>query len=61
MSSMLRSLARNRAKENLKHLGFRRICSDPRNVGSYFADNWREHTNNVKFVDLTKKKKQRSA
>lgn len=52
MSSMLRSLARNRAKENMRHLGFRRICS-----GNYFADNWRGHTNSVTFIDKTTKKR----
>lgn len=56
MSSMLRSLARNRAKENMRHLGFVRICSDAKHTGSFFADNWREHTNNVTFIDKTKKK-----
>lgn len=60
MSSMLRTLARNRAKENMKHLGFKRICSDPRHLGSYFADNWRNHTNAVKFVDKTSKKQRRA-
>ena len=56
MSSMVRSLARNRAKENMKHLGFRRICSNSNHVGSYFADNWKEHTNSVTFVDARKNK-----
>ena len=55
MSSMLRSLARTRAKENMKHLGFKRICS-----GSYFAENWREHTNTVTFIDKTSKKQRRA-
>ena len=57
---MLRSLARNRAKENMKHLGFRRICSNQRKVGSLFADIWRDHTNTVKFIDKTVKKQRRT-
>ena len=50
---MLRSLARNRAKENMKAMGMVRICSDSRGIGSMFADNWRKYANGT----ITKKKK----
>ena len=53
MSSMLRSLARNRAKENMKAMGMVRICSDSRGIGSMFADEWRKYVNGT----ITKKKK----
>ena len=55
MSNMLRSLARNRAKVNMKNLGMTRLCSDPRKIGSTFASEWR------KFVTGTVAKKKRGA
>lgn len=36
MSSMIRSLARNRAKQNMKKSGMVKICK-----GDFFAKNWR--------------------
>lgn len=36
MSSMIRSLARNRAKQNMKNNGMTKICK-----GDFFANNWR--------------------
>ncbi len=59
MSNMLRGLARNRAKFNMRALGFHRICSDSKGIGSIFADEWRKHTNGVKFVNVNKKKAQK--
>lgn len=38
MSSMLRSLARNRAKERMKKKGMVRICK-----GDFFAKHWRSY------------------
>lgn len=70
MSNMLRSLARNRAKENMRHLGFRQFCKHQivknafgfmTRVDSTFAEHWREHTNTVKFVDKRSNKKLRKA
>ena len=43
MSSMLRGLARNRAKTNMRAKGFTRICSDDRRLGSLFASEWRNY------------------
>lgn len=53
MSSMLTSLARNRAKNRMKMKGMRRICSTSspaaiaaiakKRGSSYFASHWREY------------------
>lgn len=40
MSSMLRSIARNRAKELMKTKGMRKICGRNSN---FFANNWRAY------------------
>ncbi len=40
--SVLRSIARNRAKMNMKRRGMHRICSK-RGGYSYFANNWRDY------------------
>lgn len=53
MSSMLRSLARNRAKENMKAMGMVRICSKDKGKPTTFAEDWRKFTNGT----ITKKKK----
>lgn len=42
MSSMLRSLARNRAKERMHTKGMRRICKDA-GRRSFFSRNWRAY------------------
>lgn len=36
MSNILRHLARNRAKTNMKKIGMRRVCK-----GDYFCKHWR--------------------
>ena len=43
MSSMLRSLARNRAKEVMKTKGMSQICKQGKRKYSFFADNWRAY------------------
>lgn len=53
MSSMLRSLARNRAKENMKAMGMVRLCSKDKGKPTTFAEDWRKYTNGT----ITKKKK----
>ncbi len=65
MSSMLRSLARNRAKENMRELGFKQFCKhdySQNSIGkavfttrlnSEFADKWRT------FASGTVRKKKR--
>ena len=57
MSSILRSLARTRAKENMRTLGFKQFCKHDYNqntigkavfttrIGSEFSDKWREFAN----------------
>lgn len=37
MSNMIRSIARNRAKQNMKNNGLTKICK-----GNWFANNWRD-------------------
>ena len=41
--SMIRSLARNRAKTRMKKKGMRRICSKNRRGTSWFSQNWRDY------------------
>ncbi len=53
MSSMLRSLARNRAKENMKAMGMVRICSTDKGKPTTFAEDWRKYINGT----ITKKKR----
>lgn len=65
MSSMMRSLARNRAKENMRELGFKQFCKhgySQNSIGkavfiirleSEFAEKWR------KFANGTVSKKKR--
>lgn len=65
MSSMLRSLARNRAKENMRELGFKQFCKhdySQNSIGkaifttrleSEFAEKWRQFANGT----VKKKKK----
>ena len=54
MSSMLRSLARNRAKENMKALGLTHFCKQPH---STFADDWRDFASGVKFANINPRRK----
>ena len=41
--SILRSLARNRAKTRMKKKGMRRVCSKQTRGKSWFSENWREY------------------
>ena len=43
MSGMIRSLARNRAKNNMKKRGMTSICRKGKRNYSWFADNWRDY------------------
>ena len=42
VSNMLRSLARNRAKEVMKTKGMVNICRKNRRGDSFFSENWRQ-------------------
>lgn len=41
--SMIRKLARNRAKEKMRKKGMRRVCSKQYRRDSWFSQNWREY------------------
>ena len=64
MSSMLRSMARERAKENMRKKGMRQFCKHDYSqnykgmtirIGSYFSENWRKYTDMV-IIDARRKK-----
>jgi hypothetical protein len=43
MASMIRSLARSRAKEKMRRKGMRRVCSKKYRKYSWFSENWRDY------------------
>lgn len=49
MSSMLRSLARNRAKVNMKAKGMVQICK-----GEFFSNNWKKYAG---FATIDRRKR----
>lgn len=42
MAGVIRTLARNRAKNNCKKRGMVKICKKNRNRESWFSKNWRD-------------------